>query len=72
LLLFKNARILLQGSDDFAPDQKIEAAAATNDMLTGGFRPRIDKTFPLTSIAEAHDYLEERARGRVVLTLAGG
>lgn len=69
-LLFKNARILLQGSDDFPMEDKLAAAAAANEMLGGGWRGlRIDKTFDLADIAAAHEYAEAGPQGRVVLNL---
>ena len=69
-LLFKNARILLQGSDDFPMDDKLAAAAAANGMLGEGWRGlRIDRTFGLGDIAAAHEYAEAGPPGRVVLSL---
>jgi len=70
-LLFKNARLLLLGSDDFPAAAKLEAAAAVTDLVASGWRGlAIDKTFGLSDIAEAHAYAErKRAPGRVVLTV---
>ena len=70
-LLFKNARLLLLGSDDFPAAAKLEAAAAVTDLVASGWRGlAIDKTFALSDIAEAHSYAErKRAPGRVVLTV---
>lgn len=67
-LLFKNARLALLGSDDFAIEHKLAAAAEVNEMLAGGWRGlRIDRTFPLASIAAAHEHAASGARGRVLL-----
>jgi NADPH2:quinone reductase len=68
-LLFKNARLLLLGSDDFPVAAKIEAAAAVTDLVASGWPGLvIDKTFALSGIAEAHVYAEgKHAPGRVVL-----
>ena len=49
-LLFKNARLFLLGSDDFPLEDKLMAAAATNQLLIDGWKGlRIDKTFSLTT-----------------------
>ncbi len=68
-LLFKNARLLLLGSDDFPAAARLEATSAVNDLLAGGWRGlSIDKAFPLAEIAEAHEHAErKRGPGRVVL-----
>lgn len=67
-LLFKNARLLLLGSDDFPMEQKLAAADAANEMLEQGWQGlRIHGTFPLAAIAEAHELAQSRPRGRVVL-----
>lgn len=69
-LLFKNARILLQGSDDFPMENKLAAAAAANEMLGEGWSGlRIDRMFALGDIATAHEYADTGPPGRVVLTL---
>jgi NADPH:quinone reductase len=70
-LLFKNARILLLGSDDFPEDAKLEAALAVNDLLRSGWHGLlIDRTYPLAEIAAAHEHAQTRlASGRVVVTL---
>lgn len=68
--MFKNARLLLLGSDDFPIEQKPAAAAEANGMLAQGWRGvRIDLTFPRASVAAAHVHAESRPRGRVVLTV---
>jgi NADPH:quinone reductase len=67
-LLFKNARILLLGSDDFAIEAKLAAAQETNALLADGWQGiRIDRRFALDDIAAAHRYAQAGARGRVVL-----
>lgn len=69
-LLFKNARILLLGSDDFPRADKLLAARETNAMLTAGWAGiRIARCFELDNIAAAHVYAESRPRGRVVLSV---
>jgi NADPH2:quinone reductase len=69
-LLFKNARLLLLGSDDFPIEQKLAAASAVNEMLGQGWQGlRIDRTFRLENIAAAHEHAASRPRGRVVLTV---
>jgi NADPH2:quinone reductase len=71
-LLFKNARLLLLGSDDFGADEKDAAAQALNELLASGWPGLvIDRTFALAEIAAAHEYLEgKRGGGRVVLEVA--
>lgn len=67
-LLFKNARLLFLGSDDFPLAEKLAAAAEVNAMLADGWPGlRIDQVFPLDDIAAAHAYAGSRARGRVLL-----
>jgi NADPH:quinone reductase len=70
-LVFKNIRAFFLGSDDFPPEAKAGAARDLNAALEAkwpGFETV--QTFPLTAIAEAHEFLESRkARGRVVVTL---
>lgn len=69
-LLFKNARLLLLGSDDFPIEQKLAAAGAVNDMLEQGWCGlRIDRTLPLANIAAAHEHAASHPRGRVVLSV---
>lgn len=54
-LLFKNARILLLGSDDFPKADKLLAAQETNAMLAAGWPGiRIARCFALDDIAAAH------------------
>jgi NADPH:quinone reductase-like Zn-dependent oxidoreductase len=39
-------------------------------IASGEFKPRIDKTFPLTQIVEAHRYMESNAQiGKIVVTV---
>lgn len=69
-LLFRNARILLLGSDDFPRADKLLATQETNAMLAAGWPGiRIARCFALDNIAAAHMYAESRPRGRVVLNV---
>jgi NADPH2:quinone reductase len=70
-LLFRNARILLLGSDDFRLEQKLSAANDVNQMLSLGWQGlRLERTFPLQQIAAAHEYVgNKRGTGRAVLVL---
>jgi NADPH:quinone reductase-like Zn-dependent oxidoreductase len=39
-------------------------------LVAGGFKPRIDKTFPLAQIADAHRYMESNQQiGKIVVTV---
>jgi NADPH2:quinone reductase len=72
-LLFKNVRVFLVGSDDFPADAKAAAARELNAALEAGW-PGFDigRRFPLSEVAEAHEYLEERrGSGRVVVMMPG-
>jgi len=70
-LVFKNARLFFLGSDDFPIEERLVAANDLNRTLEGawpGFE--IEKEYPLASIAEAHEAIEQRTvSGRVVVTL---
>jgi NADPH2:quinone reductase len=70
-LLFKNVRVFFLGSDDFPAEAKAAAARELNAALDAGWPGfEIGGRFPLSRIAEAHEYLEERrGPGRVVLTM---
>ncbi len=70
-LLFKNARLLLLGSDDFPAAAKLDATTAVTDLVASGWRGlAIDKSFALSHIADAHSYAERKhVPGRVVLTV---
>jgi NADPH2:quinone reductase len=71
LLLFKNIRLFFLGSDDFPAEAKLAAARALNDTLENGWQGfEIGARFPLESIAEAHEAVEEgKVTGRVVLSV---
>ncbi len=71
-LLFKNIRVYFLGSDDFPAEAKAAAARDLNAALAGGWPGfEIAHRFPLSAIAEAHKYLEEkRGAGRVVLVVS--
>lgn len=70
-LVFKNARLFFLGSDDFPAEVKLAATRDLNAALDGewpGFE--IDARYPLATIADAHEAIEQRAvSGRVVVTL---
>lgn len=67
-LLFKNARILLQGSDDFPMEDKLAGTAATNDLLGGGWEGlHMARSFALADIAAAHEVAEAAPSGRVIV-----
>ncbi len=70
-LLFKNIAVHFMGSDDFPPKAKAAAARDLNAALAGGWPGfEIAHRFPLSSIAEAHQQLEQgRNVGRVVLLM---
>jgi NADPH2:quinone reductase len=72
-MVFKNARLFFLGSDDFPAEVKAAAALDLNAALAGGWPGfKIDQRFPLSAIAQAHEYLEgRRGTGRVVLVIAG-
>jgi NADPH2:quinone reductase len=70
-LVFKNVRLFFLGSDDFPAEAKAAAARDLNAALAANW-PGFENIhrFPLSAIAEAHEYVESRqARGRVVVTL---
>ena len=70
-LVFKNIRIDFLGSDDFAAEDRVNAAHAVNDALLAGWRGfEIAERFPLEEIATAHERAEAPLRrGRLVLTV---
>jgi NADPH2:quinone reductase len=72
-LLFKNIQVFFLGSDDFPPEAKVAAARELNAALDAGWPGfEIGRRFPLSAVAEAHAYLEERrGPGRVVLVIEG-
>jgi NADPH2:quinone reductase len=72
-LVFKNVRVFFLGSDDFPAEAKAAAAEGLNAALKAGWSGfEIGGRFPLSAIAEAHEYIEKRrGTGRVVVTLSG-
>jgi NADPH2:quinone reductase len=72
-LVFKNIRVFFLGSDDFPAEAKAAAAEGLNAALAAGWPGfEIDRHFPLSAIAEAHEYLEgRRGSGRVVVRMSG-
>jgi len=71
-LAFKNIRVFFLGSDDFPAEAKAAAAEGLNAALAAGWPGfEIDRRFPLSGIAEAHEYVEgRRGSGRVVVMLS--
>jgi NADPH2:quinone reductase len=69
--VFKNVRVFFLGSDDFPADAKTAAAEGLNAALEAGWPGfEISGRFPLSAIAEAHEYVEgRRGSGRVVVML---
>jgi NADPH2:quinone reductase len=72
-LVFKNVRVFFLGSDDFPAEAKAAAAEGLNAALAAGWPGfEIGQRFPLSAIAEAHEYVEgRRGPGRVVVILSG-
>ena len=70
-LVFKNIRLFFLGSDDFPADAKSAASSGLNEILKGGWPGlEIEAQFPLKSIAEAHEAVEDRTvSGRVVVAI---
>jgi NADPH:quinone reductase-like Zn-dependent oxidoreductase len=68
-------RLLIQGYTlrDILADPNTAAQAKKyvfDHIVSGDFKPRIDKTFPFAQIVEAHRYLESNAQiGKIVVTL---
>jgi NADPH:quinone reductase len=71
-LLFKNVRLYLLGSDDFPAEAKSAAAREVNAALEAGWPGfEIGRRFPLSAATEAHEYVEGRGAGRVVVMAPG-
>ena len=67
-LVFKNVKVFFLGSDDFPVETKAVAAQELNDTLEAGWPGfEIGKTFPLESIAEAHEAVEGHRVARRVI-----
>ena len=70
-MLFDNITIRLLGSDDFPAAAKQQAAAdLTAAARDGALSVTIDALLPLEQAAQAHDRVDQGARGRVLLTIA--
>ena len=69
LMVFKNVRLFLLGSDDFPAEAKVGATRDLNDALRAGWPGfEIGERIPLSEIARAHELVEHPARrGRVVV-----
>jgi NADPH2:quinone reductase len=70
-LVFKNIRMFFLGSDDFPAKDKAAAAQELNTALAAGWPGfEVGRSFPLSSVAEAHEELERRrGTGRVVVVI---
>jgi NADPH2:quinone reductase len=67
-LVFKNVRLFFLGSDDFPAAAKMAAAHALNEALAGEWPGlEVELRFPLESIAEAHEAVEQRKVSRRVI-----
>ena len=71
LMVFKNIRLFLLGSDDFPRDAKVSAARDLTAALEAGWPGfEIGERIPLAEIVRAHELVEHPARrGRVVVTV---
>jgi len=71
LMVFKNIRLFLLGSDDFPTVAKVAATRDLNDALQAGWAGfEIGERIPLAEIARAHELVEHTVRrGRVVVTV---
>ncbi len=69
-MLFNNVTIRLLGSDDF-PSAATQQAAAdlTAAARDGALAIPIDALLPLEQVAEAHDRVDQGARGRILLAI---
>jgi NADPH2:quinone reductase len=69
-MAFKNVRLFFLGSDDFPAEAKAAAARDLSATLAGGWPGfEIGERFPLSAVAAAHEYVEQRRVGRVVLVM---
>jgi NADPH:quinone reductase len=69
-MLFDNITIRLLGSDDFPAAARQQAAADLTAAAGGGaLSIPIDTVLPLGKAAQAHDRVDEGARGRVLLAI---
>jgi NADPH:quinone reductase len=69
-MLFDNITIRLLGSDDFPAAAKQQAAAdLTAAARAGALSVTVDALLPLEQAAQAHDRVDQSARGRVLLTI---
>ena len=69
LMVFKNIRLFLLGSDDFPTEAKVAATRDLNDALQAGWAGfEIGERIPLAEIARAHELVEHPVRrGRIVV-----
>jgi NADPH2:quinone reductase len=69
-MLFNNVTIRLLGSDDFPSAARQQAAAdLTAAARDGALAIPIDALLPLEQVAEAHDRVDQGARGRILLAI---
>lgn len=69
LMVFKNIRVFLLGSDDFPTEAKVAATRDLNAVLQAGWSGfEIGERIPLAEIARAHELAEHPVRrGRIVV-----
>jgi NADPH2:quinone reductase len=69
-MLFDNITIWLLGSDDFPATAKHQAAAdLTAAARDGALSVTVGTLLPLEQAAQAHDRVDQRVRGRVLLAV---
>ena len=70
-LVFANAQIIFLGSDDFAPQDKADAAAELNKAFSTGWKGfEIFAQYTLNEIVRAHETMEsKRHKGRIIIRL---
>lgn len=69
-LLFANVTVRLFGSDDFpVAAERAAVRDLTAVAAAGALRVRVGARFGLAEIAEAHDHVDSRARGRVFVVI---
>ncbi len=69
-MLFNNVTIRLLGSDDFPAAARQQAAADLTAAARGGALSIPIDVLPLEQVAEAHDRVDQGARGRILLAIS--